>query len=91
MLTPNDKKDIQMMIEKAISQSEQFQTKKRGDLPTDGYHLTPEKYVDANGTIANRPPQPFTGQQYFATSPGYPWFFNGTNWVSATGSIVSAQ
>ena len=45
----------------------------------------------ANGTTANRPPNPELGQMYFDSTLGYPVFFdnNGTTgWCDATGSAV---
>jgi hypothetical protein len=50
--------------------------------------LVPLRFVTANGTTANRPTQGITGQTYFDTDLGYPIWFNGTNWVNATGQVV---
>ena len=39
---------------------------------------------------ANRPATPFVGQMFFDTTlavDGKPIWFNGTNWVDATGTI----
>lgn len=41
-----------------------------------------------SGTTANRPPQKYIGQGYFDTTLGYKIWFDGTNWVDATGSTV---
>lgn len=91
MLEPNDKKRIEDMIKLALQKAMDFQTRKRGDTPTDSYQLTPQMYVDMNGTRANRPVNPNPGQQYFSTQDNYPWFTDGvSSWFSATGSIVSA-
>lgn len=86
-----EKKIVTQMINDAIAKSNDFKTKKRGDTPTDSLQLTPEKYVDMNGTRANRPKTIFPGQQYFSTQDHYPWFTDGiSSWFSGTGSIVSA-
>ena len=50
--------------------------------------LVPLGFVVANGTTANRPTQGITGQTYFDTDLGYPIWFNGTDWVNATGQVV---
>lgn len=87
----NDKKIITQMISDALNVSNDFKTRKRGDTPTDAYQLTPQKYVDMNGTRANRPKVIYPGQQYFSTQDHYPWFTDGvSSWFSGTGSIVSA-
>ena len=79
------------MIKEALQKAMGFSTRKLGDTPTDSYQLTPQKYVDMNGTRANRPSSPNIGQQYWSTQDKYPWFTDGvSSWFSATGSIVSA-
>lgn len=41
------------------------------------------------GTTANRPTLSLqVGQQYFDTTLGYPIWYDGTDWVDATGSTV---
>lgn len=43
----------------------------------------------ASGITANRPTlRLLTGQYYFDTTLGIPIWWNGTNWVDATGTIV---
>jgi len=37
---------------------------------------------------ANRPVGPALGQRFFDTTLGIPIWFDGTNWVDATGSTV---
>lgn len=89
-----DKQDqdlVKKMIEEAIDRSNQLRTKKRGDIPTDSYHLTPQGYVNMNGTIANRPVSPVVGQQYYVTSIHYPIYSDGvSSWFSASGSVVAS-
>jgi hypothetical protein len=42
-----------------------------------------------NGTTANRPTQSLqVGQFYFDTTLGYPIWYDGTDWVDATGAAV---
>lgn len=84
------KRQIQIMIDEAIRKAMDFSTRKRGDTPTDELQLTPRKYVNMNGTRANRPSVATIGQHYFSTNDNYPWFFDGTQWRSATGSIVAS-
>ena len=87
----NEKREVQEMIDSALLKALDFSVRKKGDTPTDAYQLTPQKYVDANGTRANRPPNPNIGQRYYSTQDNYPWFTDGvSSWFSATGSIVSA-
>lgn len=91
MLDENDKKRIQQMLDEAIRKYAAISTRKLGDTPTDANQLTPQKYVDMNGTRANRPTSPNAGQQYWSTQDKYPWFTDGiSSWFSATGSIVAA-
>lgn len=90
MLDENDKRLIQNMLNKAITQVSQFQNKKWGDTPTDDLQLTPRKYVNLNGTRAQRPTIVSAGQQYWSTQDKYPWYTDGiSSWFSSTGSVVS--
>ena len=41
-----------------------------------------------NGATGARPVGPVTGQRYFDTTLGIPIWYDGTNWVDATGSSV---
>ena len=42
-----------------------------------------------NGTTANRPTQSLQiGQFYFDTTLGIPIWYNGTDWVDATGTVA---
>lgn len=85
------KKEMQALIletVKSYSKSSAFTDRKLTDIPTDDLAVVNRKYLTANGTFATRPPGAVTGQPYFATDLGYPAFFNGTNWVGGTGSIL---
>lgn len=41
-----------------------------------------------SGDSASRPTDPIVGQRYFDKTLGKPIWYNGTNWVDATGTIV---
>lgn len=47
MIDSTDKLNIQKMIDVSVAKSMEYQTRKRGDTPTDALHLTPKKYVDS--------------------------------------------
>lgn len=88
-----DNKLKELIIEtiKDYDKSQSFSARKVTDTPTDAFSLVNRKYVTANGTFATRPPNAVTGQPYFATdlaTNGLRSWYNGTNWVSATGSIL---
>lgn len=68
-----------------------FTDRKLTDDPTDDLQVVNRKYVTKNGTFATRPAGAVTGQFYFATdlaTNGLASWYNNTNWVSATGSIL---
>lgn len=92
MLDENDKKRIEDMIQVALIRAMDFQTRKKGDTPTDSYQLTPQKYVNMNGSVASRPIGSVAnvGQFYMATDTNIPIFFTtqGT-WVNGVGSVVA--
>lgn len=44
--------------------------------------------ANKGGSTASRPANPFLYQPYFDTNIGFPIWWNGTNWVNATGAIV---
>ena len=59
-------------------------------IPGDSLSVVNRQFVSGNGTFANRP-KAVTGQRYFANdlaTNGLPAYFNGTDWVSATGSVL---
>jgi hypothetical protein len=62
-------------------------------VPTDNADLSNKKYVDdaapiwASGVTGSRPTG-VIGLRYFDTTLGKPIWFDGTNWVDATGAIV---
>lgn len=69
-----------------------FTDRKLTDNPTDALQVVNRKFVTQNGLTAARPANPVVGQQYFdltlASGRGKPIYWNGTNWVDATGTIV---
>lgn len=73
---------------KAYLSSTGFPHKIIGDTPTDNNQLTPRKYVTLNGNTINRPTSKVIGQFYLDTQINKPIWYNGTNWIDATGSIV---
>jgi hypothetical protein len=44
--------------------------------------------LNSNGNTVSRPISPLAGQQYFDTTINKPIWYNGTNWVDATGTIA---
>jgi len=92
MIDENDKKQIQDIIDKAIEKAMDFQTRKRGDTPTDDLQLTPRKYVNHNGSVAGRPVGSVVsiGQKFFSSDTNIPmWFTAQRTWVNGVGSIVA--
>jgi len=63
-----------------------FTDKKITDTPTDALSVVNRKFVTLNGTTALRPTSPITGQSYFDTTLGKPIWWDGVEWVDATGS-----
>ena len=87
-----DENSIKKLIRDTVKQEMSFTARKLTDSPTDDLMVTPRKYVNLNGATSARPVGSVAtvGQQYFDTTDGYPIFWNGTNWVSATASIVGS-
>jgi hypothetical protein len=88
----NDRQEVQKMIDEAMKKVASFQTRKLGDTPTDAYQLTPQKYVNMNGSVAGRPVGSVAsiGQFYFSSNVNTPMWFNSNNqWVNGVGSVVA--
>ncbi len=86
-MTPEDV----VSVVKDYLQTAAFTDRKLTDYPTDDYMVVNRKYVTANGVFASRPAGAVIGQPYFATdlaTNGLASWYNGTNWVSGTGSIL---
>jgi len=53
----------------------------------DAYNLATS--IPSSGATADRPAQQLqVGQFYFDTTLGYPIWYDGTDWVDATGTVV---
>lgn len=87
----NEQRIVQKMISDAMLQLSNFTVRKRGDTPTDSYQLTPQKYVNLNGSIASRPIASIAniGQFYYARDTNIPMFFDGQQWRNGIGSVVA--
>ncbi len=83
--------EIERKIKEVLKQeigSGLFTARKITDLPTDALSVVNRKYVNLNGTTANRPPSSVIGQHYFDTTINKPIWADGNNWRDATSSIV---
>lgn len=65
-----------------------FTARKTTDTPTDSLQVVSRKYVTLNGTSANRPTSPVTGQSYYDLTIGKPVWWNGTVFKDAAGNTV---
>lgn len=74
-----------LRIIRDYNKSSGFTDRKLTDTPTDSLQVVNRKYVTANGTTANRPPSPVTGQYFFDSTLGKPIWYSGSAWVLATG------
>lgn len=59
-----------------------------GDERLSHHQATSERVVWESDTTANRPGSPVVGQRFFDTDLGQPIWYDGSNWVDATGSTV---
>jgi len=81
--------DLRKIIRDEVRQynrSSGFTDRKLGDTPTDNLSLVNRKYVNMNGTTF--PNSPVVGQFFFSSVLSKPTWYNGTNWVDPTASIV---
>lgn len=90
MIDKEQKKDIEKIIGNYL-ESSAFTHRKLTDTPTDDYMVTPRKYVNMNGTVANRPKSSIAsvGQSYFATDTFIPMTYSIQGWRNGSGSIVA--
>lgn len=65
-----------------------FSSRKLTDTPTDAFQVVSRKYVNLNGTSANRPTSSIVGQFYFDTTLGFPIWWDGVSFVDAQGNVV---
>jgi len=82
--------DVTRAIDKYM-RGRAFTQHKVTDTPTDALQVVPRKYVDLNGTVANRPNSSVAnvGQFYYSTDTNIPMWFSGTNWRNGVGSVVA--
>ena len=73
----NAKREIENMIDVRVARAMEFETRKRGDTPTDANQLTPKQYVDSKGV--------FAGYVDSAGDEGSPFPTNWTSQKDATG------
>jgi len=77
-------------IKKAIREYNKtgaFTDRKLTDTPTDDLSVVNRKFVTMNGTTL--PSSPVTGQMFFSSVISQPTWYNGTDWVDATASIIA--
>ena len=89
-------KDLKNKVIKIIENYQKgraFTQDKYTDTPTDANSVVPRKYVNLNGTVANRPNSSVAtvGQHYFSTDTNIPMVFDGTNWRNGVGSVVATN
>lgn len=89
-------KKIDERIKKVVPEilkSSAFTDKKITDIPTDNLSVVNRKYVNLNGTVANRPTSSVAtmGQFYFATDTSIPMRYNRNSsvWSNGVGSVVA--
>ena len=87
--TQEEKKKLEkevLAIVKAYLKGPGFNDRKLTDMPTDALQVVPRKFVTLNGATTARPTSPVKGQSYFDSTLGYPVWYDGTQWVDATGT-----
>ena len=92
MLEPQDKKEIEKMIDFATRRT---YNKRVGDTPSDALQLIPKKFANLAVLTANRPASVVgtLTRFFFNTTDGLPWWYNPNSsvWVTATGSTVASN
>lgn len=87
-----DREGLKRMVEEIVKPllgNQFFTTRKLTDTPTDDLMVVNRKYVNLNGTTAQRPVSSIIGQQYFDTTLGYPIYRNQNyHWCNSVGSVV---
>ena len=87
---PEFKKMIQtesLVVVKNFLKNTGFTDRKLTDIPNDNLEVVNRRYVNLNGTTANRPRTSVMAQKYFDTTIGRPIYWNGSAWVDGAGSI----
>ena len=91
----NDLEEIKKLISEKVKiyflKNNTFIARKLADTPTDDYMLTPRRYVNLNGTVANRPKSSIAsvGQSYYSTDTNIPMTYSAGGWRNGVGSIVA--
>lgn len=93
-----DEQSIKRIVDEGIKnflQGDGFTSRKLADTPTDDLMITPRKYVNLNGALANRPSSVLAimGQRYYATDINIPLVFDKTNnvWRNGIGSVIASN
>ena len=80
---------IKELIDERVKAVFSFTQRKLTDTPTDDLMTVNRKYVNMNGSTANRPIGSVVGQHYFDTDINKPiWRKANGAWVDATSSVV---
>ena len=68
-----------------------FTSRQLADTPTDALSVVNKRYVNLNGSVADRPKSSVAsiGQSYLATDTKIPMTYDSTGWVNGVGSIVA--
>lgn len=87
-------KETDERIKKVVTQYMQtgaFVDRKLTDTPIDAYQVVSRKYVQLNGTVANRPKTAVAtvGQFYLPTDTNIPMWYTTGGWRNGVGSIVA--
>lgn len=80
--------ELRSIIDKRIKKIINFTSIKLTDTSSDNLMVVSRRYVNLNGTTAQRPTASVVGQHYFDTSIGKPVWWNGSTFVDATGTPV---
>lgn len=88
MIDDQTKEEIRKVIDVYL-RTQAFTVRKITDMPTDTLQVTPMRYVNLNGTTAQRPTGSVAGQQYFDSTIGRPIYLNPSTgkWVDGAGSV----
>lgn len=83
---------LKEIIDERIKTVISFTSRKLTDTPTDSLSVVNRKYVNMNGTVANRPNSSIAqvGQSYFATDTNIPMTYSTGGWRNGVGSIVAS-
>lgn len=84
-----NQEELNKLIDERFKKIFSFTNRKLSDTPTDDLMLVPRKYVNAHGTVANRPNASVVGVSYFATDTKIKMTSDGTSWYNGVASIVA--